>query len=336
MTPDLTAYVVRFFADAHPAADDVTVRPLRGDGSQRKFWRVAPRGSDRGLIAMWNPPSTRAAALENIAYLEIGTHLWKKGMPLPEIHRHDPEHGWFIMEDLGDTTLQDHAAAAADPVPVYERVVETLFRLQFEGARGFDTSWCCQTASYDRSVMIHRESEYFRDAFLGTYLGMEPPGRELAPCFEHLADAASHGGEPIFLHRDFQSRNIMVHGDVFGIIDWQGGRLGPAGYDLASLLIDPYTGLTRAQQEAVHRVYTRLLEDHDPGRADPFRTAYPYLAVQRNLQILGAFSYLTRVMHKPFFETYIPPALDSLRELLGDLNDPGLSPLESVLAGIAL
>ena len=59
---------------------------------------------------------------------------------------------------------------------------------------------------------------------------------------------------------------------------------------------------------------------------------FPYLAIQRNLQILGAFASLTKVQKKPRFEPYIAPALRSLRGLLKDLNDPHLSPLEDLTA----
>ena len=52
-------------------------------------------------------------------------------------------------------------------------------------------------------------------------------------------------GEPqVLLHRDFQAANIKIHHGACHWIDFQGMRLGAAGYDIASLLYDPYVEYT--------------------------------------------------------------------------------------------
>ncbi|NOQ95337.1 MAG: hypothetical protein GQ555_01830 [Desulfobacterales bacterium] len=61
---------------------------------------------------------------------------------------------------------------------------------------------------------------------------------------------------------------------------------------------------------------------------------YPYLAIQRNLQILGAFSYLSKIQGKKRFLSYVSPALRSLKELLKDLGDPELYPLRELVRKI--
>jgi aminoglycoside/choline kinase family phosphotransferase len=301
--------------------------PLQGDGSQRRFWRVAAAEDGESYIAMENPPSDEDSRRENLAYLMIGKHLFDKGLPIPQIHRYDLEQGWFILQDCGDRNLQDVARHSRDRIPVYERVVEILFRLQIEGSQGFEPSWCCQTSRYDQRVMRVYEANYFRDAFLRRYLGLKADWPELEAPFEHLIETASAADDRYYLHRDFQSRNIMVSDDGIGVIDWQGGRLGPLAYDLASLLIDPYTALSDEERNRVFECYLRLVQSRDRNAAELLGSHYPYLAIQRNLQILGAFSFLTRVRGKIYFEAYIPPALDSLRRLLDELQDPKLSPL---------
>jgi aminoglycoside/choline kinase family phosphotransferase len=143
--------------------------------------------------------------------------------------------------------------------------------------------------------------------------------------------AAGH----FLLYRDFQSRNIMVRENGIGLVDWQGARRGPLGYDLASLLLDPYVELSGIEIEHLYGFYRELLVDHDTEMADPFDRYYPYLAIQRNLQILGAFAFLSRERKKTYFEAYIPASLKSLRRLLRELNDPGLSPLRDLLNSLA-
>jgi hypothetical protein len=235
------------------------------------------------------------------------------------------------MEDMGNTRLQDLVASGSDPLPTYEKVLERLFRLQIEGARDFDTKWCCQTEKYDHVVMRKYEADYFREAFLYHYLGLKREWPELEPPFVHLAQTASRADNNLFLHRDFQSRNIMVSKEKIGIIDWQGGRLGPLGYDLASLLIDPYAGLSSGQRHQIYHGYLDLVKAHNNEWVGPFERSFPYLAIQRNLQILGAFSYLATMMHKKHFEAYIPAALKTLHELLYQLNDGQLSPLSRLV-----
>lgn len=334
MNPDLKNAIVEFLKQRDQATEDLSFERLPGDGSRRIFWRITSQRSDIPFIAMANPPADDAARRENLAYLMIGRHLRSKGAPLPEIHRHDLKKGWFIMEDMGHMNLQDLVSSGEDPLPAYEKVLHHLFRLQTKGANDFDPKWCCQTERYDRTVMLTYEADYFKDAFLCHYLGLKEEWPELEAAFSHLAEKASRAGCGFFLHRDFQSRNIMLFKGNVGIIDWQGGRLGPLGYDLASLIIDPYTGLTRGQKIEVYRRYLALIKEHNPAWVESFERYYPYLAIQRNLQILGAFSYLTMVMNKTYFEAYIPEALRTLDGLLYHVRDQEISRLRDLVAGV--
>jgi N-acetylmuramate 1-kinase len=309
--------------------------PIAGDGSKRIFWRVGDPRSELTYVAMENPPTDDFSKRENAAYLNIGRHLRNKGLPLPEIYRFDLGKGWFIMEDFGDVSLQTACERAKERIPLYAPVVEILFLQQTRGSEGFDTEWTCQTKTYDRQVMRRYEVEYFKEAFLGTYLefGKEWPGLESS--FEHLIEEASKAENHFFLHRDFQSRNIMITGEKIGILDWQGGRLGPLAYDLASLLIDPYTKLPVPEKEEIYNTYLHLLRREQPHRLASFQHSFPYLAVQRNLQILGAFSFLSKVRGKLYFERYIPGALKSLHDLLETLNDRKLSSLKDLVDSLS-
>ncbi len=334
MNPDLKTAILRSLKERGYSPDQAEFQRLAGDGSRRIFWRIATQEPGTSLIAMSNPPDDPAVRRENHAYLYIGMHLRRRGIPVPEIYGYDLTSGWFIMQDLGHMNLQDAATSGDDPLPMYEKVLEHLFRLQIEGAAGFDLSWCCQTGRYDRTVMLRYEADYFKDAFLGRYLGLTADGPDLDPGFRHLAETASRADSGFFLHRDFQSRNIMVSKGNIGFVDWQGGRLGPLGYDLASLIIDPYTRLSRVQQRTIYERYLDLIKSHDPTWARAFERYYPYLAIQRNLQMLGAFSYLTRVMNKFYFEAYIPAALHSLDGLLHRVRDREISPLRDLVTDL--
>lgn len=333
MTPNvrLKEFILAFVRDIRLPTKGLEFRSLPSDGSNRVFWRILLHQHDTSFIGMENVPINVYSRRENRAYLMIGKHLSQKGLPVPMIHRYDLESGWFILEDFGDRSLQETVSIRTNRMSVYEQVIEVLFRIQIEGPQGFDTTWCCQTQRYDEYVMRHYEANYFRDAFLCKYLKLKKDWPELEAPFNYLAATASKAGSEFFLHRDFQSRNIMLFNGKIGILDWQGGRLGPLAYDLASLLIDPYAELTPIERDQIYQSYLFLLKDYGNKLVDPFNKYFPYLAAQRNLQILGAFSYLSKVRGKSYFEAYISPALNCLHGLLDGLNDPKLSVLKDVL-----
>jgi len=194
MNPDLKKSILEFLKQRDQATEDLSFERLPGDGSRRIFWRITAQESGISLIAMSNPPGDPATRRENYAYLMIGRHLRSRGAPLPEIHRHDLKKGWFIMEDMGQMSLQDIVSSGEDPLPAYEQVLHHLFRLQTRGANDFDPKWCCQTERYDRTVMRRHEADYFRDAFLCRYLGLRGEWPELEAAFFHLAEKASNAG----------------------------------------------------------------------------------------------------------------------------------------------
>ena len=326
---DLKVFFKSYIDDTYADNREFQWARLPGDGSRRIFHRLS---NDQGsFIIMANPPVEKKVEKENISYLKIGKHLYSKGIPVACFYRYDLEHGWFIMEDLGKEHLQEIAIGSHDRVGIYKRVIELLIRIQFEGREGFDPEWCYQTKRYDRSMMIRFESDYFLTYFLKGFLGLKRGLRGLQSSFEHLARHAGLADSNFFLHRDFQSRNLMVKGDTLGVVDWQGGRLGPLQYDLASLLIDPYVGLKKGEKTVLFDYYLKLLDKRLPGKSELFARYYPYLAVQRNLQILAAFSYLGRIQGKDRFLTYISPALRSLKGLLQELDDRELYLLKKMV-----
>jgi len=132
------------------------------------------------------------------------------------------------------------------------------------------------------------------------------------------------------MHRDLQSRNIMRKENQFYLIDFQGARQGPLQYDLASLLIDPYVELPDAIQSRLLEDCSQKVVQRTGVAADDFRQTYWYCCLTRNLQMLGAFGYLTSVMQKGQFEGYIPAAVKCLaNRLSGELGAefPGLKEL---------
>jgi len=300
---------------------DLTITTLAGDGSSRKFWRIM-QGDKRICLAVAPPVIDELNLAEAKAARAIGLHLLKRGVRVPEQYGWDEECGLLLFEDLGDIKLHDYVLGEqkdesyiANIRSTYFQVVQNLATMQVNGAKDFDTDWCWDTPHYDKRLMLQRESDYFLRAFWQDFLGeKEPAGlREEFVC---LADRVALIPAAYFLHRDFQSRNIMLHHGEPCFIDFQGGRLGPLAYDLASLLIDPYVALPYDFQEEVLGLYLDNLEELIEVDRKKFFEEYLLLALQRNLQIVGAFAFLTQQRKKIFFEQFLRPAIGSLDTLL--------------------
>lgn len=300
----------------NPARARIAV--LAGDGSDRRFLRASEQGSSflavlPALAGVGGRAEARSAWL-------IGNHLHDCGVPVPEMYGYDPATGIVICEDLGDRLLHDEVRGRVRSeeqlVKYYGPVVELLAHMQIGGGKDFQAEWCWDTRVYDRQLMLARESGYFLESCCRQLLGLrvEPVG--LKAEFILLADLAADLPPRFFLHRDFQSRNIMIKDDRFRVIDFQGGRFGPLGYDLASLLLDPYVALpARVREQLLQKYIDIVAGDFDIGPAFSVEGFY-LLALQRNLQILGAFAFLATVKGKVFFRDYLGPAAQSLGGLL--------------------
>ena len=108
----------------------------------------------------------------------------------------------------------------------------------------------------------------------------------------------------------------MVHRHRLWLIDFQGARLGPRQYDLAALLLDPYVNLPPGVQENLLTAYLDRLQQHLTVDPVVWRQQYNYVALCRNLQILGAYGFLTHQKGKKFFRQFIPVACRSLEHRL--------------------
>lgn len=304
-------------------SSDWLLDSLAGDGSDRMFFRVSNNSHSSYLAvlpAAGQDSLSRGKALaEAGAAFHIGSHLCSKNVPVPAIHLFEARTGLIVFEDLGNTLLQkiisETSTTAAVREELYLKAVALLFHMQTAGREGFDPSWCWDGQRYDRQLMLTRESGYFLQSFCREYLGIDQPSARVEEEFELLAERSAQADGDYFLHRDFQSRNLMVADNRLRVIDFQGGRLGPLAYDLASLLNDPYTGLETRFRNYLLDYYMALARNHIRGR-DSFLADYYQLALQRNLQILGAFAFLDRQKNKTFFRSYLKPAALSLHEHL--------------------
>ncbi len=316
----------------------VITQQLKGDGSDRKWYRITlSENIQRSMIMADHGIKNQQGICEAESFVRIGSHLYSKGIPVPEIYNYDIFSGLVFMEDLGNLHLQDVIKNAKDTDEIifyYQSVIDLLIKISLSGAEGFDTAWAYQSAFYDKNLILERECRYFADAFLRGYLNRQVSFEDMKDEFTILADKALEFSVNGFMHRDMQSRNIMAVHNLkcgndspykFYFIDFQSGRIGPLQYDLASLLTDPYVALPRSVQEQLLEYCIKKLSALIQIDPEKFRICYRYCSVTRNLQMLGAFGYLSKIKGKSYFEQYIPTALNSLRENLSAIDKSDLT-----------
>lgn len=311
--PTGIALLERFRQEGSLSPDPAQVCPLAGDGSDRKFYRIR-QGTAR-FVALQSARHKQEGTDENDSYLHIGTHLYDRHVPVPKFFFADVREGQFLLEDVGDFHLQHYALRTGMDLPrLYRRALQLLVHLHRQAPHGFSPDFCFDTVLYDPHFVYTRELEYFRKAFCLSYLGLDLSEEDLRRDFEDLAqDAGVH--EPSWvIHRDFQSRNIMVHRSSLRLLDFQGMRYGPPAYDLASLLLDPYVSLPPRLQEDFVELYRSASRRFLNGSRAEFKRSYTAVRLCRNLQALGAYGFLSTVKGKHQFLKYIPKAWQQLME----------------------
>lgn len=327
---------------------------IKGDGSDRQWYRVTAEDDLYGkvylkangdqskvqlrkLVMVNHGIRSQTATCEVDSFIAIGQHLYDNGISIPRIYLHDNFSGLVFLKDLGDLKLQELVRAAKNQEKVtlyYKKVIDLLIKMSTSGAEGFDISWTYQTSYYSKDLILEKECRYFVDAFLRGYLGMDYLFEDFKDEFELLAGKTLKFPVNGFMHRDMQSGNIMFKNNKFYIIDFQGGRIGPVQYDLASLLIDPYVDLpyklrTQLLDYCIKEI-SKFLEINE----ERFRYCFRYCSLTRNLQILGAFGNLVRMSNKSYFEQYIPAAVKTLKYNLSALGDTEFPRIKSVVKKI--
>jgi len=322
--------------------DAIWFSRLSGDGSDRKWYRVFT--AERTMIMAGHGIKSDPVVCEADAFVNIGRHLYRQGIPVPGIYFYDRFAGLVFMEDLGDIHLFDLVSEMegndTELIAIYKKIIEFACIMWITGYNGFDRSWAYQTQTYDQSVIIERECKYFFSAFINGHLEMSIDTTLLEDEFRHLAARILENRIIGFMHRDLQSANIMIKDNRPFFIDFQAGRAGPIQYDMASLLADPYVCipgslLAKAEDELMEHAMERLSKKSGFSRTR-FIKGYQYCRISRLLQALGAFGFLFRVKKKARFAKHMPAAMANLLESIHRVSDPNLSGLARVAEKAAI
>lgn len=289
------------------------IEALAGDASTRRYFRIH-EGPASVILALYPQPWEPGP----IPFLDVQHLLANWGLPVPAVLACDRERGVMLLSDLGDDSLQERlrTADARERETLYAQALHQLEHLQHAAAGWPERQAECYRLAFD-VPKLRFELDFFVRHFLIGLRGSELDDGErnaLDAGFELLcAEIASW--PRVLCHRDFHSRNLILHQGTLHWIDFQDARLGPAVYDLASLLRDAYVTLDEDFIAARVEEFRRLARPSE-SRAE-FVRRFEWACVQRNLKALGTFGYMTTVHGKRVYHGYVAPTLQHLRRNLG-------------------
>jgi aminoglycoside/choline kinase family phosphotransferase len=314
--------VLKKLFEQHFHSPVVGMQPLQGElgGSGRKIIRITGEKA-RAIGILYGVRE------ENIAFLEFSKHFRRHGLPVPEIYAEDLQHGAYLEEDLGDTTLFEFLSKnrtgdsiAPQVVETYRKVVAVLPRFQVDAGRDLNYKVCYPCASFDRQS-ISWDLNYFKYYFL-RLAGIPFSEQALEEDFGRLTEFLLSAGQDYFLYRDFQSRNIMLRDGEPFFVDYQGGRKGALQYDIASLLYDAKADLPpELRQQLLDHYLDNLAKFVALDREAFLRHYYAYVYV-RIMQALGAYGFRGFYERRAHFLQSVPYALKNLRWLLHNVKLP--------------
>ena len=314
--------VLKQLFEQHFRAPVVRVEALQGQlgGSGRKIIRLA--GDKLSAIGILYDVRE-----ENVAFLEFSRHFRRHGLPVPEIYAEDLDHGAYLEEDLGNTTLFEFLSQnrsgeniAPEAVEAYRKVVAALPRFQVEAGRDLNYKVCYPRASFDRQS-IAWDLNYFKYYFL-KLAGVPFNEQALEDDFSRLTKFLLTADHDYFLYRDFQSRNVMLRDGQPFFLDYQGGRRGALQYDIASLLYDAKADLPPALRQQLLDHYLDRLAGFVPIARHQFMHHYHAYVYVRIMQALGAYGFRGYYEGKAHFLQSVPYALKNLRWLLAHVELP--------------
>ncbi|HET6267335.1 MAG TPA: phosphotransferase [Acidobacteriota bacterium] len=300
MKTDCEALVTAALPDGYPSG--YAVARLTGDASTRSYFRIrTPK--DETLILMLMPEPFN---INRFPYLDRYHLMRNLGIDLAEVYRVEPERGYVFLQDLGDATYYELYESWNEQQRLHHYLEAINAMLKIEKGHPADN------LSFDTEKFLW-ELHYFKKHFLFGLRNITLSAEEDAGLEEQFVKLATELSERprVFCHRDYHSRNLMIHNDRMFVIDFQDSRFGPATYDLASLLYDSYIQLP---ERTIRHLEDYFFLHHPDAKIQRFE--YPRMCLQRNLKALGTFGYQAIQMGREFYVQFVRPTLGYVRKHL--------------------
>ena len=280
-------------------------------GSDRKYYRARKNNNNSAVLMQCaeNDPDFQR-------HIEYTTFFIECTIPVPALLDVKNESKSALFEDLGDLSLYSwlKCQRSADQIEaVYKKVLDILILIQTAASARVRECPLLSSRIFDYGH-LRWETTYFLERFVYGLKNIRIEDRaSLENEFHRLASTVDSFPKTI-VHRDFQSQNIMIaKGTNLRVLDYQGARLGPPAYDVVSLLWDPYYRLDDGIRENLLDYYVDKVSDQPSFAKNVHKSLLP-CRLQRHMQALGAYAYLSISKGKKYFLKYVPEGLRLLAE----------------------
>ncbi|MFM7202363.1 MAG: aminoglycoside phosphotransferase family protein [Myxococcota bacterium] len=314
------------------------VHTLAGDASSRRYFRAQLPGKPSLILTLYPTPfdlsiDARAALERRLiqqpdaalsyandaqAQLEMTAFLAQHGLPVPAVRAVDASLGVIAFEDLGDLRLIEalDGQPLSRQMQLYHEAIELMVALQKLTPALKQSALVGSLLRFDVPKLMW-ELRFFLTHYFESHrqqplseLARARVEAELEPLCQYLADRPT-----VLCHRDYHARNLLWHQDKLWLIDYQDARLGPATYDLVSILLDPYAPTEQLNTQALLDGYAQGLGMEWTAE---LQREYQYMAIQRLLKATGTYAYQVGVRGNLLFETWLEPTLARACALMRD------------------
>ena len=308
---------IKGYLGSHGYAGDFSVESIAGAGSGRRYYRISS-GERTSVLQV------SAELNEDFKKFVENSQVFKSaGLPVPKLYCVDEEKVQILQEDLGSRRLLDDVSPerpqSGNVRILYPEVIEALIRWQDASQSLFSTHTDIWLRRFDFAA-LKWETDYFTENYLKGHCGItEIP--DYVRNFYSLLAVSVDAQTKVLMHRDFQSQNIMVKdSSEVAFVDYQGARRGSMFYDIASLLWDPYVCLPLDLVKDFFEYWRFQYKGAKIYTKEDAWESFVHASLQRLMQALGAFCFLSKVKGIQKFEQYIEPGKKQLRLLFSEFR----------------
>ena len=291
----------------------IGITPIAASGSSRKYFRcVSPEG--RYIVCISDNIN------ENKTFLKLTRYLLTRNLPVPKIYYIDETYKSYILEDLGELDLMGLLKSKCKEEEKWEMIYSSISALvRFQQLPIAEWKEIVEFPALD-SKLIRYDFQYAIDNFFSVQ-SIKYNSSRLNSELEKLEKRLLSYPKNLWglMYRDFQSRNIMIHGKTY-LIDYQSCRFGPGIYDLVSFSWQAKANFSEKDRKKIIAHYVKQWDLSGVSSGSSILDNVAYWAIFRIMQTLGAYGLRGLKEGKQHFIDSIPPALRNFQNLLNDYH----------------
>ena len=309
---------IKGYLGSHGYADDFFVESIAGAGSGRRYYRISSgeRSSVLQVSAEVNDDFKK--------FVEYSQVFKAEGLPVPKLFSVDEDSAQILQEDLGNRRLLDDVSPdkpqSGSVRILYPEVIEALIHWQNASQSLFSSHTDLWLRRFDFAA-LKWETDYFTDNYLKAHCGIDDIPDYVRNFYSLLAVSVD-AQTKVLMHRDFQSQNIMIRpNSEIVFVDYQGARRGSMFYDIASLLWDPYVGLPLDMVKDFFEYWRFQYKGAKIYTKEDAWESFIHASLQRVMQAMGAYCFLSKTKGIQKFEQYIEPGKKQLRTVFAEFRN---------------